>query len=127
MIVLPLGTTDVRPVYGEPGLPCVFLHIARLPGYCRPAQVIRDVDLNRSLLWVHPGTLRSVVALWTAENLTDGERRAFRLAYGISPEVESPPDDDLLVGRVSYLQEIPPILRLPRESWRARQRQRQSA
>lgn len=113
------------PVYGEPALPCVFLHIGRLPAWCRPAQVIRYED--KTLLWVQPGTLRSAVTLWTAENLTDTERRAFRLAYGITPEVESPPDDDLLAGRVSYLQEIPPILQLPRESRRAQKREQQSA
>lgn len=108
-------------MYDLSTLPTVFLHVARLPISCRPARVVRHNGMT--LLWAHPGVLKAVVAMWAMDHLTTDERRSFRLAYGMDPDLSVPPDDELIAGRMSYLQDIPDLVRMPY----VRKRDRQTA
>lgn len=96
-------------------LPCLFVEIDDLPPLVRPANVYRENGMT--LLWVHPGTPKSEIAMWVRENLTLAERRVLRVAYEMSdPDPQTPIEatDPLLEGCADYRRDVPAILRLPR-------------
>jgi hypothetical protein len=66
-----------------------------------------------TLIQIDPTSLSVEVAFWSRDNLTETERIVIRLAYGIGTDLDQPPSDELLDGRVCDGQPIPAVLQLP--------------
>lgn len=92
----------------EPEHPECYLEVAPLPPECWPAWVVRDD--GAVLVTVDPSSLRSEIAEWAPDNLTEAEMNVYRVAY--RQPLVGLPLDDWWMQHGCYPLDVPEMLRL---------------